>query len=136
MKKSRLFFLLVLAVIGITAVCYAHELSDISFAEIPLLHAEDQDTIGSVSKKQKYQESDTVLTDFILENQAGSLRIASIGRRLLPGATVKTPQNIFLELSSIHEFTSGTYRIHNELIPFITVFISDTTPSRDGPSAA
>ena len=132
MKKSRLFFLLVLAVIGITAVCYAHELSDISFAEIPLLHAEDQDTIGSVSKKQKYQETDTVLTDFILENQAGSLRIASIGRR----ATVKTPQNIFLELSSIHEFTSGTYRIHNELIPFITVFISDTTPSRDGPSAA
>ena len=129
MKKSRLFFLLVLAVIGITAVCYAHELSDISFAEIPLLHAEDQDTIGSVSKKQKYQETDTVLTDF-------SLRIASIGRRLLPGATVKTPQNIFLELSSIHEFTSGTYRIHNELIPFITVFISDTTPSRDGPSAA
>ena len=114
MKKSRLFFLLVLAVIGITAVCYAHELSDISFAEVPLLHAEDQDTIGSVSKKQKYQETDTVLTDFILENQAGSLRIASIGRRLLPGATVKTPQNIFLELSSIHEFTSGTYRIHNE----------------------
>ena len=107
MKKSRLFFLLVLAVIGITAVCYAHELSDISFAEVPLLHAEDQDTIGSVSKKQKYQETDTVLTDFILENQAGSLRIASIGRRLLPGATGKTPQNIFPPSMNSHPALTG-----------------------------
>lgn len=125
MKKSRLFFLLPIFLVGLAALFCCLEISSLERAEI---------INETMAVTPTVPGTDAILADLLLDHVFAGMSHST--RKTFYSNLIKTRPSASIAFLPEYELNFiGDYSSNNELPSYLAIFLSDTTPPRAGPFA-